>query len=163
MHERTEKRNKVMNCCLETLRMRFSCEPYARALGITIVELEEGRALLRMQTNENMNNIFNCTHGAAIYSLMDAAFELAVNSHGTVAVALGVNVNYLNAPRPGETLQAEGIEVNRSRKIAACQIQVRRGWPAHRRLPGPGISQEGRVALPLPSLNRVYIPLAAQG
>ena len=68
--------------------------------------------------------MFHCTHGAAIYSLMDTAFELAVNSHGTVAVALGVNVNYLNAPHPGEVLVAEGREVNRSRKIAACQIDV---------------------------------------
>ena len=77
-----------------------------------------------MKTNESMNNIFNCTHGAAIFSLIDAAFELAVNSHGTVAVALGVNVSYLSAPYPGELLQAEGREVNRSRKIAACQIDV---------------------------------------
>ena len=77
-----------------------------------------------MKTDEKMNNIFDCTHGAAIYSLMDAAFELAVNSHGTVAVALGVNVSYLSGPRPGEILQAEGREINRSRKIAACQIDV---------------------------------------
>jgi acyl-CoA thioesterase len=113
-----------MNSCLEALKMRFSHEPYARAFGIAIVDLEEGRSLLKMKTNENMNNIFDCTHGAAIYSLMDAAFELAVNSHGTVAVALSVNVNYLNAPNPGEVLQAEGKEVNCSRKIAACQINV---------------------------------------
>ncbi|MGB7545453.1 MAG: hotdog fold thioesterase, partial [Methanothrix sp.] len=111
-----------MNSCLEALKERFSAEPYIRAFGISVVDLEEGRAVLQMKTNENMNNMFDCTHGAAIYSLMDAAFELAVNSHGTVAVALGVNVNYLNAPHPGEVLVAEGREVNRSRKIAACQI-----------------------------------------
>ncbi|MRR14526.1 PaaI family thioesterase [archaeon] len=113
-----------MNSCLEALKERFSAEPYIRAFGMSVVDLEEGRSVLQMKTNENMNNMFDCTHGAAIYSLMDAAFELAVNSHGTVAVALGVNVNYLNAPHPGEVLQAEGREVNRSRKIAACQINV---------------------------------------
>ncbi|NLH22745.1 MAG: DUF4442 domain-containing protein, partial [Methanothrix sp.] len=78
-----------MNSCLEALKRRFAAEPYARAFGITVIDLEEGRALLQMKTDESMNNIFDCTHGAAIYSLMDAAFELAVNSHGTVAVALG--------------------------------------------------------------------------
>jgi acyl-CoA thioesterase len=114
----------AMDCCLEALKKRFLEEPYARIFDIGIIELEEGRALLSMKTSANMNNIFECTHGAAIYSLVDAAFELAVNSHGTVAVALGVNVNYLNGPLPAETLQAEGREVNRSRKISSCQITV---------------------------------------
>jgi acyl-CoA thioesterase len=110
--------------CLEALKKCFLEEPYARSFGIEIIELVEGRSVLSMRTSPNMNNIFGCTHGAAIFSLMDAAFELSVNSHGTVAVALGVNVNYLNAPRPREMLRAEGIEVNRSRKISTCQITV---------------------------------------
>jgi len=92
--------------------------------AIEVASLEEGRALLRMKTTPEMNNLFAMTHGAAIYSLVDAAFELAVNSHGTVAVAISVNMNYINAPKVGEILQAEGREVNASRKIAACEITV---------------------------------------
>jgi len=110
--------------CLAALEKHFCEEPYAKIFGIEIVELEAGHAILKMKTSENMNNLFGMTHGAAIYSLVDAAFELAVNSHGTVAVALGVNMNYINAPLVGESLQADGREVNRSRKIAACQISV---------------------------------------
>ena len=113
-----------MDRCLNALKRHFEEEPYARMFAIEVASLEEGRALLRMKTTPEMNNLFAMTHGAAIYSLVDAAFELAVNSHGTVAVALGVNVNYLNAPRPGELLRAEGRETNRSRKISACQITV---------------------------------------
>ena len=113
-----------MQECLAALEKHFAQEPYARIFGIRIVELEEGRALLEMKTTPSMNNLFGMTHGGAIFSLVDAAFELAVNSHGTVAVALGVNMNYLNAPLPGESLRAEGREVNRSRKISACQITV---------------------------------------
>lgn len=109
---------------LSGLKKRFLEEPYAKSFGIEIVELEEGRALLEMRTSKSMNNIFECTHGAAIYSLIDAAFELSVNSHGTVAVALGVNVNYLSGPRPSERLRAIGQEVNRTRRIAACEIKV---------------------------------------
>ena len=97
-----------MDQCLAALKKHFQEEPYARIFGIEIVELEEGRALLKMQTSSRMNNLFGMIHGAAIYSLLDAAFELAVNSHGTVAVALSVNVNYLNAALPGEMLQAGG-------------------------------------------------------
>jgi len=110
--------------CLEALKRCFCQEPYARSFGIEIIELNEGHSILRMRTSQNMNNIFGCTHGAAIFSLIDAAFELSVNSHGTVAVALSVNVNYINPPRPGELLQADGQETNRSRKISACEITV---------------------------------------
>jgi acyl-CoA thioesterase len=113
-----------MDQCLAALKEHFHEEPYARIFGIEIVELEAGRALLQMQTSQRMNNLFGMVHGAAIYSLLDAAFELAVNSHGTVAVALSVNVNYLNAALPGESLQAEARETNQSRKISACEIRV---------------------------------------
>lgn len=113
-----------MDQCLAALKEHFLEEPYARIFGIEIVELEAGRALMQMQTSQRMNNLFGMIHGAAIYSLLDAAFELAVNSHGTVAVALSVNVNYLNAALPGEMLQAEARETNQSRKISACEIRV---------------------------------------
>jgi acyl-CoA thioesterase len=113
-----------MDDCLQKMAECFREEPYAQSLGIEIVKLEAGRSLLRMQTNGMMNNLFGSTHGAAIFSLIDAAFELAVNSHGTVAVALSVNVSYLNAALPGEMLYAEGKETNRSRKISACEIRV---------------------------------------
>ena len=113
-----------MDQCLNALKRHFEEEPYARMFAIKIASLEEGRALLQMKTTPEMNNLFAMTHGAAIYSLVDAAFELAVNSHGTVAVAISVNMNYINAPKVGEILQAEGREVNASRKIAACEITV---------------------------------------
>jgi len=109
---------------LKALEEGFRKEPYAQIFGIEIVELEPGRALVRMETTEKMNNIFKMTHGAAIYSLIDAAFELTVNSHGTVAVALSVNVSYINAADPGEVLLAEGKEVNRSSRISTCEIRV---------------------------------------
>jgi len=113
-----------MSDVLQILRERFSKEPYAAMLGIEIIELSPGHAKVKMQTAQSMNNLFGTTHGGVIYSLIDAAFELIVNSHGTVAVALEVNVNYLSAVAPGEILVAEGSEVNRSQRISACEIRV---------------------------------------
>ncbi len=113
-----------MSDFLKALEEQFRKEPYAHIFGIEIVELTPGRALVKMETTQRMNNIFNMIHGAAIYSLVDAAFELTVNSHGTVAVALSVNMSYLNAAAPGEVLLAEGREVNRSPRISTCEIRV---------------------------------------
>ncbi len=113
-----------MEQCLDALKKRFEEEPYSRIFAINIALLEEGRAVLLMRTTPEMNNFFGMTHGAAIYSLVDAAFGLVANSHGTLAVAISVNMNYLMAPLPGELLKAEGREANRSRKISACEITV---------------------------------------
>lgn len=113
-----------MDQCISSLKKEFAQEPYAQIFGIEIEELEAGHAVLKMRTKDVMNNLFGTVHGAAIYSLLDAAFELTVNSHGTVAVALGVNVNYLSPARSGETLWVEGRETNRSRKISSCDIRV---------------------------------------
>lgn len=110
--------------CLEELKENFLAEPYARRFGIEAVEIEPGRSLVRMRADGSMNNIFGSLHGGAIFSLMDAAFELCVNSHGTVAVALSISMNYLNPASAGETLLAEGREVSRSSRISACEIKV---------------------------------------
>ena len=77
-----------MDQCLTALKREFSQEPYAQLLGIEIIELEAGH-YPEDEDEESMSNLFGTVHGAAIYSLLDAAFELTVNSHGTVAVALG--------------------------------------------------------------------------
>jgi len=51
-----------------------------------------------MTFTPDMENMFGMAHGGAIFSLIDAAFEVASNSHGTMAVALNMNVYYLAPP-----------------------------------------------------------------
>ncbi len=110
---------------LKALKDHFEKEPYARLLGVQLVNLEPGCALVKMNVSEDKNNIFGMTHGAAIFSLIDAAFELAVNSHGTVAVALNVSVNYISAAKAGEMIYAEARETSRSNRISTCEIRVK--------------------------------------
>jgi acyl-CoA thioesterase len=112
---------------LKSLAYNFEKEPYAILLGIKLAKLEEGCALVKMELSEDKNNLFAATHGGAIFSLMDAAFELAVNSHGTVAVALNVSVNYVSPVLAGETIYAEAVEVSRSSRISTCDIKVKGG------------------------------------
>jgi acyl-CoA thioesterase len=110
---------------LEALRSGFREEPYASLFGIELLEIEPGRALVRMQPSEDLRNLFGAMHGGAIFSLIDAAFEAAANSHGTVAVALNVGVNYINPASFEDALFAEAREVSRSRRISTYHIQAR--------------------------------------
>ena len=78
-----------------------------------------------MAFGEETANISGGAHGGALFSLIDEAFEVSSNSHGTVAVALNCNVSFLKAPRIGDVLRAESREVSQSRRIATYFIEVR--------------------------------------
>lgn len=99
-------------------------EPFARKLGMKLIELGEGYSKVEMVFTPDMGNLFGMAHGGALFSLLDEAFETASNSHGTIAVALSMSVNYVMAPSPGCTLTAEAREFSRTRKTANYDIRV---------------------------------------
>lgn len=100
-------------------------EPYACKMGIRVVLLEPGHAVVEMDAEEEKGNIFGMLHGGAIFSLIDEAFQLSCNSHGTVAVALNVTVTYHQPPRKKGILRAESKEIHRSRKTGTYDIKVK--------------------------------------
>jgi acyl-CoA thioesterase len=102
-------------------------EPFAEKFGIRLVALEPGYSRVEMHFTPDMQNIFGMAHGGAIFALIDAAFETACNSHGTMAVALNVNINYLAAPAPGAKLIAEARELHLTRKTGNYDIKVKEG------------------------------------
>ena len=100
-------------------------EPFARALQLKLVALDVGRSVVEMTYRpEQMANIYARAHGGALYALIDEAFETASQTHGTIAVALNVNVTYVRPPESGETLRAQAQEISLTRKTANYDIQV---------------------------------------
>ena len=100
-------------------------EPFARLLGIELLELDEGHSKVAMTyTPETMDNLFRRAHGGAVFALIDEAFETACQTDGTVVVALNVNVNYVASPRPDSRLTAEAWRVSQTRKTAGYNISV---------------------------------------
>ncbi len=112
---------------IEAIRKRVANEPYARKMGLKLLKLEPGYALVEMKLVDNMANIFDMTHGGAIFSLIDEAFEISCNTHGTVAVALNVSVTYHRSPTDRAVLRAESKEIQRSAKTATYDIRVTEG------------------------------------
>jgi acyl-CoA thioesterase len=91
---------------------------------LRLKKVDKGYSLVEMEIREEMQNILESTHGGAIFSLIDEAFETASNSHGTVAVALNMNVTFIAPPSQGEVLQAEAKEINRTPRTATYLINV---------------------------------------
>jgi acyl-CoA thioesterase len=100
-------------------------EPFAKALNMELVELDEGYSVVDMLYKpEKMDNIYSRAHGGALFALIDEAFETAGQTDGTVAVALNVNVTYVSSPKPGSRLRAVARRESQTKKTASYDIKV---------------------------------------
>jgi acyl-CoA thioesterase len=115
----------MANEIIESIRKQVQKEEFARRLGLRLIEVEPGHAIVEMEPQEELLNIFGMTHGGAIFSLIDEAFEVSCNTHGTVAVALSMTVTYHRAPDQKSKLRAESKEIHRSAKTGTYDIKVR--------------------------------------
>jgi acyl-CoA thioesterase len=108
----------------DELRERIAADPYCERLGIDLVDLSAGEAVTELTVTEDLVNFHGTPHGGAVYSLADAAFAAASNSHGTTAVALETNVSYLEAVDVGTTMRATAEETHLSRRTAEYRVTI---------------------------------------
>jgi acyl-CoA thioesterase len=109
----------------EAIFRKVSAEPFAQKFGIRLLDLEEGYSKVEMTLTSEMENLFGMAHGGALFALIDEAFETASNSHGTLAVALNMNITYIAPPSPGSGLIAEAREFSRTQRTAVYDIKLR--------------------------------------
>ena len=98
-------------------------DAFAAACGIELLDVGEGTARAKLKLEKKHLNSVGVTHGGIIFTLADFVFAAASNSHGTVAVAINANIQYLKAAKEG-ILYAQAAEVSCGRKIAAYNIEV---------------------------------------
>lgn len=111
----------------QAFHSRMREEPFAQKFGLMLSEIASGYAKVEMKFTPDMENMLGTAHGGALFALIDQAFEVAANSHGSLAVALNMNVTFVTPPRLGTTLSAEAREICQTRKTASYDIKVRDG------------------------------------
>lgn len=98
---------------------------YTKAfLGITIAELERGRAVLTMVVRPEMANGFGITHGGMVFTLADTAFAYACNDDEFPTVAQGADISFTRASHAGDTLTATAIQRWSAGRNGLCDITV---------------------------------------
>ena len=80
-----------------------------RFLGIRIVEMERGRAVLTMTVRPEMANGFGITHGGMVFALADTAFAYACNETEHPTVAAGADITFARASHAGDVLTATAV------------------------------------------------------
>jgi acyl-CoA thioesterase len=96
---------------------------FAKFLGIELLEAENGRALARMPITTQHLNSHGTLHGGAIFSLADAVFAAASNSHGVVAFAINCTISYFKALKEGVVI-ARAEEVSLNPALATYDIRI---------------------------------------
>jgi acyl-CoA thioesterase len=99
----------------------------SQALGMELVEVTSGRAVLRMTVRPDMANGHAIGHGGFTFALADSAFAFACNSRGRRTVAASCDISFLAAVRVGDVLEAEALERYRRGRTGIYDITVRRG------------------------------------
>ena len=93
-------------------------------LGMQVLQVAPGRAVLQMAVQAQMLNGHDICHGGLITTLADAAFAYACNSYNELTVASGFTVDLLAPGRLGDVLTATCHEVSRAGRTGLYDCAV---------------------------------------
>jgi len=89
------------------IRARDLC---ADALGIAVVDADEGTSTVEMTVRSDMCNGHATCHGGIIFTLADSAMGYASNSYGVEALATSAAVEFLQSAHDGDIVRATATE-----------------------------------------------------
>jgi acyl-CoA thioesterase len=93
-------------------------------MGMKLLECKPGYARMSMEIKALHLNGHKICHGGFIFTLADSTFAFACNSHNTVAVAAGCNIEFLKPGKLGDILTCEGIEQTLSGRHGIYDMKV---------------------------------------
>ena len=109
----------------ETVERLLVTDAFSRWLGVEVLEVAVGRAVLRMTVRPEMVNGFGTGHGGIVFAFADSALAFCTNADGTISVALDCTISYPAAVRPGDVLIATGVRETTTNKIGFASVTVR--------------------------------------
>lgn len=106
-------------------RAMWTDDHASQALGMRIVEVGPGRAVLEMPVRNDMVNGHAIGHGGLTFALADSAFAFACNAYNRRTVAAGAEIRFLAPTRLGDVLTAEAVEREREGRDGTYDVTVR--------------------------------------
>ncbi len=112
---------------LAFVREFAATSPYYQAMGMSLVELEEGRVVLRVAVQPAHLNADGIVHGGVLPAIADGAMGNALRTlNGAAAQVLTaeIHLHYLRPVRGG-SLVAEGRVVQSGRRLSFAEVELR--------------------------------------
>ncbi len=105
----------------------FAADQASRGLGMELLQVGHGTAVIQMRVALQMLNGHSICHGGFVFMLADTAFACACNSDGPVTVAAGADISFISVVREGDVLVATAAERTRYGRSGIYDVTVRRG------------------------------------
>ncbi len=96
----------------------------SQGLGMKIIAVEPGHAILAMTVTEAMVNGHNLCHGGFIFTLADSALAFACNSYNQKAVAYHCSITFVASAGLGDRLEARAVERSRVGRAGIYDVTV---------------------------------------
>ena len=96
----------------------------SKGLGMEILQVRPGEAVLAITVLPNMVNGHGIAHGGFIFTLADSAFAFACNSHNERAVAAQCSISFIRPGKLGDRLVATAREISRSGRSGIYDVSV---------------------------------------
>ena len=123
----SETRPSDLATRLASVREFAATSPHYQAVGMSIAEMAEGRAVLRVEIQPSQLNADGIVHGGVLPAIADGAMGNALRTlHGAAAQVLTaeVHLHYLR-PVSGGALLAEGRVVQSGRRLSFAEVEMR--------------------------------------
>jgi acyl-CoA thioesterase len=98
----------------------------SNGLGMELVSVEPGRAVMTMKVRDDMVNGHGICHGGFIFTFADSTFAFACNTYNQLTVAASAEISFLSPVMAGEHLTARGEEIYRKGRNGIYDILVTR-------------------------------------
>ena len=96
----------------------------SQGLGMEILEVKAGEAVLTMTIQPHMVNGHGVAHGGFIFLLADSAFAFACNSRNERTVAAQCDICFIRPGRLGDRLVATAREISRTGRSGIYDVRV---------------------------------------
>jgi len=118
--------SEIETSLLEKARAVFSEVPYIKLLGMELLDLRDGEAVLRLKMRDELRQPQGLLHGGATASLIDTATAFAVITRlasGEKASTVDLTVHYLR-PVIDETVTCTARVVKAGRRLLTVSADV---------------------------------------
>lgn len=121
MSNSDESAQALAQACAKSMWENDNC---SRALGIELVSVNPGQAVLQLLVREDMLNGHGTCHGGILFTLADSAFAFACNSYNQCCVAQHCSVSFLQPVNAGQRLTATATERSRLDRSGIYDVVV---------------------------------------
>lgn len=120
---RAEDPHALARACADAM---WAEDRASQGLGMALVDVGPGRAVMEMTVTDFMANGHGLCHGGFIFTLADSAFAFACNTYNQRTVARHCAITYIAPAFKGDRLTATAREVSRTGRSGIYDISVAR-------------------------------------